>query len=178
MRAMNKNESKEKKDKKETEATKQKPKRRNYKKELEKALAERDELKDQLLRTAAEFDNFRKRSNNEKKDLVLLANADFVKSLLPVLDDFDRFIQAGKESDVESLRQGIELIYRNFLKILSDHGLHAMETVGRPFDPEKHDALMQVESKNMESDMVVDEHQKGYEFNDRVIRHAKVIVSK
>ncbi len=141
-------------------------------------MAERDEFKDQLLRTAAEFDNFRKRSFNEKKDLILQANADFVKSLLPVLDDFERFIQAGKESDVESLRQGIELIYKNFRKILSDQGLEAMKTIGQPFDPEKHDALMQVESGDTEPDTVVDEHQKGYEFNGRVIRHAKVIVSK
>ena len=158
--------------------TAQKPKRRNYKKELEKALLETVELKDQLLRKIAEFDNFRKRSLNEKLDLISQANADFVTSLLPVLDDFDRLNQVNEESNVESLRQGFDMIAKKFLKILENQGLARMEAVGQPFDPEKHDALMQVEAKNVKPEAVVEEHQKGYEFNGRVVRHAKVIVSK
>lgn len=156
----------------------QKPKRRNYKKELGLALKQIEELKDQLLRAAAEFDNFRKRSNNEKSDLILQANADMISSLLPVLDDFERFFLASQDSDAESLRQGTELIFKNFQTILADHGLSAMSSIGQPFDPERHDALMQIDAKDAKPDTVIDEPQKGYEFNGRVVRHAKVVVSK
>jgi len=155
-----------------------KPKRRNYKKELQKALEELAELKDQLLRTAAEFDNFRKRTQNEKRELISHANADFVAELLPVLDDFDRFFQLGKISDADVMRDGIDMIHKKLQKVLSDRGLSGMESVGQSFDPEKHEALMQVEAKGVESDVVIEEHEKGYEFNGRVLRHAKVIVSK
>lgn len=159
-------------------ATPQKPKRRNYKKELEKALVEAGELKDQLLRTAAEFDNFRKRSISEKISLISQANAEFVALLLPVLDDFDRFAQLGEETDVASLYQGFGMINSKFQKLLENQGLSHMQAVGEPFDPEKHDALMQIEAKDTDSDIVVEEHEKGYEFHGRVVRHAKVIVSK
>jgi len=163
---------------KNSESQTQKPKRRNYKKELGLALKKNEELKDQLLRTAAEFDNFRKRSKNEKSDLILQANADFVTAFLPVLDDFERFFLASADSDAETLRQGIELIFKNIQTILTNQGLRAMNSIGRPFDPERHDALMQIDAKDEKSDIVVDEHQKGYELNGRVVRHAKVIVSK
>ena len=159
-------------------ATPTKPKRRNYKKELEQSLIEAAELKDQLLRIAAEFDNFRKRSQSEKKDLVSQANAGFIASLLPVMDDFDRFALFNNEGDIDSIRQGFDMVNKKLHTILQNQGLVHMECVGQPFDPEKHDALMQVEAKDYESDYVVEEHQKGYEFNGLVVRHAKVIVSK
>jgi len=173
-----KNNSKSETKSRNSEPQAQKPKRRNYKKELGLALKQIEELKDQLLRTVAEFDNFRKRSNNEKNELILQANANFVTSLLPVLDDFDRFFLASKDGDAESLRQGIEMISKNFQSILTNEGLSAMNSIGQPFDPERHEALMQVDAKDEKSDIVVDEHQKGYELNGRVVRHAKVIVSK
>lgn len=160
------------------DAAPQKPKRRNYKKELEQALVEAAELKDQLLRTAAEFDNFRKRTINEKQELISRANADFMVTLLPVLDDMDRFAKADDEKDAAVLHQGILLILNKFQKLLQNQGLESMEAVGTPFDPEKHDALMQVESQEYGSDIVVEEHEKGYELNGSVIRHAKVLVSK
>lgn len=154
-------------------------KRRNYKKELEQALAENKDLKQKFLRIAAEFDNYRKRIDREMIVLRESAKADLVSQLLPVLDDLERSIEAGNEKhDADSLLEGIKLVQKNFLRILQGEGLKPMESVGKPFDPEKHDALLQIEAKGKDSEIVVEEHVKGYEFKDRVLRHAKVIVSK
>ena len=157
----------------------QKPKRRNYKKELERAIAEKNELLEKLLRTAAEFDNFRKRVNNEKLELIEKGNADLINSILPILDDLERFASAGHENhDFKALHQGVVMILKNFKKTLADFGLTEMETVEQPFDPEKHEALLQMEKEGVEPDIVIEQHLKGYEFKDKVLRHAKVIVSK
>lgn len=156
-----------------------KTKRRNYKKELKQAVEEKNELKHKLLRVAAEFDNYRKRVNQEKAELGQYANAELVGALLPVLDDLDRFAQTNpNDMDVETLHQGIVMVQKKFAKILNEQGLTEMETVGQPFDPNKHDALMQVEQPDTDPDIVVEEHVKGFEFKDKVLRHAKVIVSK
>jgi len=152
--------------------------RRNYKKELQQALAEKNDLKDKLLRTAAEFDNFRKRTNNEKPEWMDQARADLITAILPVLDDLQRFMAADENKDYEVLHAGVEMITKNFQKILGDYGLKEMEAVGQPFDPEKHDALLQMEVQDKEPDIVVEQHIKGYEFKDKVLRHAQVIVSK
>ncbi len=156
----------------------EKTKRRNYKTELQQAVAERDELKEKLLRTAAEFDNFRKRTNNEKPEWMDLARGEILTAILPVLDDLLRFTAPDDNKDYQTLHTGVELVVKNFKKILSDYGLVEMQTVGRPFDPEKHDALMQMPVDGKEADIVVEEHLKGYEFKDKVLRHAQVIVSK
>ncbi len=154
-------------------------KRRNYKKELEQATAENKDLKEKFLRIAAEFDNYRKRIDREMIVLRESAKADIVSQLLPVMDDLERSLDAGSEKhDAKSLLEGIGLIQKNFLRILQDEGLKPMDSVGKPFDPEKHEALLQIEAKDKDSEVVVEEHLKGYEFKDRVIRHAKVIVSK
>ena len=158
---------------------KKKTKRRNYKKELEQALVENAEMKDRLLRTVAEFDNFRKRVNNEKQELVNKGSADFITAILPILDDLDRFAAVDEEnSDFKTLHQGVLMIQKSFLKVLADHGVSKMETIDQPFDPEKHDALMQIEVEDKDPDIIVEQHLSGYEFNDQVLRHAKVIVSK
>jgi len=167
---------KEKSTKKETTKT---HKRRSYKKELEKALEENRVLKEQLLRVAAEFDNYKKRSEREKSNVAVTANIEFIKNILPIVDDLERSLEASeKNKDFETLLKGIELVHKNFLKILENLGVKPIKSVGEKFDPEKHDALMQMEVKGQKPDIVVDEHLKGYEFKDRVIRHAKVIVSK
>ena len=102
-----------------------------------------------------------------------------MRSLLPVIDDLERSLEVSeKKVDYQTFVSGVDLVLRNFLKILRDQGLRVMETIGRPFDPEKHDALLQIEREGKEHNVVVDEHLKGYEFKDRVVRHAKVIVSK
>ena len=154
-------------------------KKRNYKKEFEELEKEYQALKDQLLRLAAEFDNYRKRVERDMNGLVRSANAELVTSLLPIMDDLDRFIAAANaDQEAPPLLEGIKLIQRNFLKILQDQGLKYIESIGQPFDPEKHDALLQMPVEDKEPNLVVEEHVKGYEFKDRVIRHAKVIVSK
>ncbi len=161
------------------EKTSQQKKRRNYKKELEKTVAEKNDLRDKLLRTAAEFDNFRKRVNNEKPEWMDQARAQVLGAILPVFDDLQRVADVEDEKkDYEALHAGLMLVLKNFSKILGDLGLVEMETVNQPFDPEKHDALMQMSVPDVESDIVVDQHVKGYEYKDKVLRHAKVIVSK
>ena len=159
---------------------KEKPvKRRNYKKELEIALKDNKELKEQLLRIAAEFDNYRKRSDREKTSLIEFASADLITSLLPVLDDFTRSLDVNiQKGDKDTLLEGIKLVHKSFLKILQDQGLKAMDCEGQKFNPEIHDALLQIEMKGKESDTIIEEHVKGYVYKDRVIRHAKVVVAK
>jgi len=154
-------------------------KRKSHKKELEAVQQENQALKEQMLRLAAEFDNFKKRVDRERMNIVESANLDLVRSLLPVIDDLERSLEVSeKKVDYQTFVSGVDLVLRNFLKILRDQGLRVMETIGRPFDPEKHDALLQIEREGKEHNVVVDEHLKGYEFKDRVVRHAKVIVSK
>jgi len=144
--------------------------------ELEK---ERDRLKDQLLRKAAEFENYKKRRENEFLQLVATSNAELITQLLPVLDDYERSLKAAESSrDFDAFYEGIALIYKNLLSVLEKHGVRPIESVGKPFDPELHEALMQVESNDHGSGVVVEEHRKGYRMHDRVLRHAQVIVSK
>lgn len=148
-------------------------------KKIERLIEENQMLKDQLLRLAAEFDNFRKRINRDMTQSIQNANADLITRLLALLDDMDRIdIEDSSEVDAEFLLQGIKLIHKNFLKALEDEGLQVMESVGTEFDPEKHDAIIHMEVKDKDSNIVVEEHKKGYVFKDRVIRHAQVIVSK
>jgi len=161
---------------------KKKPARKKPNKQLaenKKLKAENGELKDQLLRKIAEFDNYKKRTERDFYDRVLNSNDRLITSLLPVLDDFERSLaHAGEETNSDSLVEGFELIYKKMYSILEKEGLKSFEAVGEEFDPDKHDALMQQESKDHESGMIIDEHLKGYEFNERVIRHSQVIVAK
>ncbi len=171
--------SKENKEKTVAKKEASKTKRRNYKKELEAAVQQIEELKSQFMRQAADFDNFRKRTEKERLELTERANMRLISQILPVLDDFGRSIETNTEKgDKESLLEGINLIYRNMFTILNKDGLKHMECVGKPFDPEFHDALMQVDVEGYEPDTVIEEHIKGYLYRDQVIRHAKVIVSK
>jgi molecular chaperone GrpE len=154
-------------------------KEQKLKKKLKECEKEIENLKDRLLRTAAELDNFRKRTERDVSQIIQNANQELIRSLLPIIDDFDRSLKFDhKKQKEEDFRQGIELIYKNLYDILVKAGLEPMESVGQPFDFEKHDALLQVEKKDTEPGMVVEEHEKGYLLNGRVLRHAKVIVSK
>jgi molecular chaperone GrpE len=152
---------------------------KSIKKKLEEVKEENDKLKDQLLRKAAEFDNYKKRTEKDFIQLVANANAELITELLPIVDDLERFIRSTQETDnFEGLHKGIELIYKNLMKILENRGVKPIEAVGKEFDPEKHEALMQVDSNEHPSGTVVEEHLKGYVMNDRVLRHSQVIVSK
>jgi molecular chaperone GrpE len=136
-------------------------------------------LRDQLLRKAAEFENYKKRTENEISSYLKYANEELISELLPVLDDFDRVISSWDEKhDVETFKKGVELIYDKFKKVLAKKGLKEMESTGKPFDVNLHDALMQVENKELEPNTVADTVEKGYWLKDKVLRHAKVLVSK
>jgi len=140
---------------------------------------ERDRLKDQLLRTAAEFDNFKRRSEKEFVNHLSWANEKLIVELLPVLDDLERSLgHARDDTSIQSILDGLQLIYKNLLSVLTKKGLAVMETRGTEFDPEQHQALMQVESADFASGTVTGEHLKGYKLNDKVIRHAQVLVAK
>lgn len=171
--------AKEEKNIKSQESVKRRKPRVSYKKQYEELKVEFEKLKDQLLRKAAEFENYKKRTEKEFLQLMKNANAELLTEILPIVDDFERCLQSTeKNKDFNVLLEGIQLIYKNLMKVLEKHGVQAVESVGKEFDPEKHEALMQVESKEHPPGTVVEEHLKGYIMNDRILRHAKVIVSK
>lgn len=152
------------------------------KKQFEEMQQELEDLKAKMLRNAADFENYKKRSEKEFLNVIANANAELIADILPIVDDLERFQKSttkDKEAqDVDSLLRGIELIHKNLMKAMEKRGVKAIESVGHEFDPEKHDALMQVESDEHEPGLVVEEHLKGYEMNGRVLRHAQVLVSK
>ena len=113
------------------------------------------------------------------EDFWKTANAALIKKLLPVKDDFERSIAAGKnEHDCTSLLTGIELVYKSLQNILKDEGVEEIDALNQPFDPEIHEALMQIEKEGAESNIVLDQHQKGYKLGDVLLRPAQVVVSK
>jgi molecular chaperone GrpE len=135
-------------------------------------------LRDQLLRKAAEFENFRRRSAEEFSGLVRNANENLLSALLPVLDDFARSLRAGKDlKDFDAFYRGVDLIAAKMTRILENEGLQPFESEGKPFDVHYHDALLQVPRADVPGHTVIEEVEKGYMVNDRVLRHAKVIVS-
>ena len=157
----------------------QKKKPNKYLIESKKLKEEISHLKDQVLRKTAEFDNFKKRTEREFYDRVLNANEKLIAELLPILDDLERSIDHAKKSEeVDSLLEGVELVAKKLFGTLEKQGLQRMEAQGYEFDPEKHEALMQIEKPNVESGIIIEEHLKGYNLNDKVVRHAQVIVSK
>lgn len=146
---------------------------------IEELLQENQKVREQVLRLAAEFDNYRKRTEREFGVIRQNATADLLVSLLPVMDDLDRVINASQDvQDFTALWEAIKLVHKNFAKVLLDAGLTPMPSIDQPFDPEKHDALLHIPVQGKEPNLVVEEHKKGYEFRDRVLRHAQVIVSK
>jgi molecular chaperone GrpE len=148
--------------------------------ELSQLKNENSVLKDKFLRLAAEFDNYKKRTLKEKIEMMKTAATDTVTALLPVLDDFDRAKKnADDENSAETFSEGVSLVYQKLYNILKQKGLQPMETNGQPFDPELHDAITEIPAPT--DDMkgkVVDTVEKGYMLNDKIIRHAKVVVGK
>jgi molecular chaperone GrpE len=140
---------------------------------------ESQSLKDQLLRKIAEFENYKRRTEKEFIDHLEFANVELILEILPVIDDFERSLQHMEESkDEDSHLEGIRLIYKKLFSTLEKRGLKPIDSVGEEFDPEQHQALMQVESDKYESGHIVEEHLKGYKLNDKVIRHSQVLVAK
>ena len=146
--------------------------------ELEKLRAEAADWKDKYVRQYAEFENFRARSSREKLALISTASEGLMKDLLPVLDDFERSLKAMETAaDVQSLREGVELVFHKFTGILQQKGLKPMEAIGKPFDADFHEAITQFPAPDpSQKGLVMDEVEKGYSLNDKTIRFAKVII--
>ncbi|CAH1209326.1 MULTISPECIES: nucleotide exchange factor GrpE [Paenibacillus] len=146
--------------------------------ELARLKAEAEESQTRLLRAQADFDNFRRRTQKEKEELGKYASMKLVTELIPVIDNFERAMATVPEGpETESFAKGIQMIFRQLETVLGNEGLTAMETVGQPFNPEFHQAIMQVESDEHEEGIVVEEVQKGYMLKDKVLRPAMVKVS-
>ncbi|MFQ5630386.1 MAG: nucleotide exchange factor GrpE [bacterium] len=153
--------------------------REKEKKEIERLKSELTQLRDQYLRKAAEFENFRKRKEKEILESWEIAKADLIKKFLPAFDDLDRTLEsAKKDENFDALVLGLELVNKAFLKVLEDEEVEAIAAVGEPFNPEFHEALLQMEKEDVESNIVIDESQKGYKKGTRILRPAKVVVSK
>ena len=138
------------------------------------------ELKDKHLRLFSEFDNFRKRTTKERIELFKTANADLMLDLLPIIDDFDRAMKSFQDTeDAKSIKEGIELVRNKFHSTLERKGLKCMESQGKEFDTDFHEAITEIPAptKDLKS-KVVDVVEKGYTLNDKVIRYAKVVVGK
>ena len=142
------------------------------------ALAEIDELKNQALYKQAEFENYRRRTIKEKADLILKGSKTAVTALLPIVDDLERALPSMKNAeDVAAVAEGVELIYQKFLKALAGLGVKQIETEGKDFDVDLHEAVAQVPGvPDEQKGRVIDCVEKGYTLNDHVIRHAKVAV--
>ena len=137
------------------------------------------ELKDRLMRQMAEFDNYRKRTDKEKKANYELGESEFLLKLLPVVDNFERGFEALEDEDREdAFAKGMDMIYKQLMKLLEDEGVTPIDAAGKPFDPMLHNAVMQQPSETVESGTVIQEFQKGYMFKDRVLRHSMVIVAE
>lgn len=146
--------------------------------QLEAAKAEAEANYQRFLRAQADFENFRRRTRQEKEDMIKYAAADLITSLLPVMDNFERAIDAGKAADPSSsLLQGIEMVYRQLKDALAAAGLEEIDCLGKPFDPFQHEAAMREPSEEHEEGTVIEVLQKGYRLKDRVIRPAMVKVS-
>ena len=147
---------------------------------LEKAQAEIEELKNQLLYKAAEFDNYRKRTLKERAELILNGGEKFITAILPIIDDMERAIESGaKTDDPEVLREGMELIHQKFIKVLEAQGVSKIDTENADFDTDVHEAVAMVPGMGDDKKgKVIDCLQKGYKLNDKVIRHAKVAVGQ
>ena len=145
-------------------------------KELEKAKAVIAEANDKYTRLFAEFDNYRKRTAQEREGIYTEAYADAVCEILPILDNFERALQY-KDADAENMMKGLEMIEKSFAEALSKMGVSEIEALGKPFDPERHNAVMHVEDENFGESEVVEVFMKGYIKGDKVLRHSMVKVA-
>ncbi len=148
--------------------------------EKEKLQKQYDEMKDKFLRLNADFENFRRHSAKEKMDILDSVKVDFVKNMLPVIDDFERAMtHIGEAQDVEALRQGVELIYRKFGEFLSKSGIVVLDPKGEDFNPDSQEAVAKMPAQDeTQKGKVFDCVEKGYKLGDKFIRYPKVVVSE
>lgn len=148
--------------------------------ELEKANAAVEEQKDKYLRLSAEFDNYRKRTMKEKAELILNGGQKSLSSILPVLDDMERALKTMETAtDVNAVKEGVELIYQKFMSILGQNGVKVIETKDQPLNTDYHEAIAVIPAPTEEQKgKILDCVQTGYMLNDKVLRHAKVVVGE
>ena len=146
----------------------------------EKALKDKvTALEDRVLRQMAEFENFRKRTTNEKEQMFSMGEKNVIEKILPVVDNFERGLATIPEEEKGTpVASGMEMIYKQLTKVLEDLGVKPIEAVGKEFDPNFHNAVMQVESEEYESGVVAQEFIRGYMYRDQVIRHSMVGVAQ
>ena len=149
-------------------------------KELEKAQEALEEQKDKYLRLSAEFDNYRKRTLKEKAELILNGGEKSLGSILPVVDDFERAIRTMETAtDVNAVKEGVELIYNKFIAVLAQNGVKVIETKDQPLDTDYHEAIAVIPAPSeAQKGKILDCVQTGYTLNDKVLRHAKVVVGE
>ena len=141
------------------------------------ALEQINELNARVLRLTADYDNYRKRAQREKEDVRQFANQDLLEKLLPVLDNFEMAITAVKEAD-PSIKDGVQMIYDQLFAVLKDSGMEPIDAMGEAFDPNLHEALSQEETADVNEGTVVQQVQRGYKLNERLVRPARVVVAK
>ena len=150
-------------------------------KSLEDGLVkESEEIKrvsEKNIRLLAEFDNYKRRTQQERSNLLKYEGQSLAKSLLPILDDLNRTLEIDEKIESNAIMKGIQLIVNKLDKILIDLGIEAFDSIGEEFDPDRHEALMSEKSKEKEN-VITKEFEKGYVYNDKILRHAKVVVSK
>lgn len=174
-----KKEKKVKKTKSKSDVSGQTAKEKKSAEKIEVLTKELENLNDKYLRIIAEFDNYKKRKEREFKTIIENANQQVFLELLPVIDDFERSLNStGQKKNYTVLKDGIDLIYKKLIAVLEKQGLEPIAALEQPFNPEFHEALMQVEVKDKASNIVVEEALKGYKLRDKVIRHTKVMVNK
>ena len=149
-------------------------------KELEEAQTAIEEQKDKYLRLSAEFDNYRKRTMKEKAELILNGGEKSISSILPIVDDFERALKNMETAtDVAAVKEGVELIYNKFMSVLGQNGVKVIETKEQPLDTDYHEAIAVIPAPNEAlKGKILDCVQTGYILNDKVIRHAKVVVGE
>ena len=149
--------------------------------QLEEQIRLKDEeilkQKDTFLREKAELENFKKRLTKEKEDFVQFANERLLKELLQIEDNLERAM-AAPNATLESLKEGVEMIQKQFKDFLKNQKVEAIEALGKPFDPNLHEVLNQQESEEHEENTVIEEYSKGFTLNERILRSAKVVISK
>jgi molecular chaperone GrpE len=148
-------------------------------KDLEEAQAAIADAKDKYLRLSAEFDNYRKRTLKEKAELIKNGAEKTLTAILPVLDDLERAVKTPASEETKAMHEGIELIFNKFVKVLGQEGLQKIETEGKPFDTDFHEAIALIPAQSEDQkNQILDCVQTGYTLNEKVIRHAKVVVAQ
>ena len=151
---------------------------KSNKSKINKELKDRiSELENKNLLLLADFENLKKRKNNEIANLLKFSGESIIKNLLPIFDDLDRLSDQSNKIDIEVFQNGIKLMSDKLNKILLDHKIEKFDSLGEVFDSNMHDAMMVQKSKKKKN-IIIDEFEKGYKYNDKIIRHSKVIVSK